>query len=191
VILLTCGCSLEAVSGTRGHVGDGAVENTWDSGSAEPDGGKPSGIAGDAAPADASVSGADAMTRADAAPLTPPPDGSTADAASVVPDAGRADGGPGSFTPPPGDVGAPCDQASDCNGLGNTCLTSVETDDGPVTVPNGYCTRTCNVLPCGNDAVCTESKVCARTCERDSDCRADEGYACRDDVCTLPGLSLR
>ena len=86
----------------------------------------------------------------------------------------------------------PCEQSSQCEGFGAACLTSVDGNNGPVTIPNGYCTHAC-ILACGSNEKCVSTsggsgKICVRSCEENSDCRAAEGYECADKECTLPGL---
>jgi hypothetical protein len=190
VILLTCGCSLVDVAGTGSMPMDGGR------GVSRIDGGESSSPPEDAQTArDAAVGHrSDASHARDSA--VPQPGPQDAGEISETDAANPRDSGPlsPSFTPGPGEVGAPCEQTSECKGLNASCIRSVDAKSGTVTVPNGYCTHTCNLLPCGKDEKCVDNiegintKLCVRACEDDSDCRAAEGYVCHDKQCTLPGL---
>ena len=194
VILLTCGCSLDSVAGTAEAPRDAGFSTARDGGGDAPHG---DGDGDDAL--DAAVPDMDSSIPGD--PMPPAPsddaggsgDGDADGPADAAPEPGPDSGSVPSFTPPAGAVGAPCQQNDQCQGFSAACLTTVDGSNGPVTIPNGYCTHTCNVLPCGANEKCVSAsngsgKICVRSCEENSDCRAAEGYECADKECTLPGL---
>jgi hypothetical protein len=129
---------------------------------------------------------------------TPPgPDGQGPDGADagdaapdLTPDAGL-DGGldlgdvPTDMTGQgPVPVGEGCSRSVDC-GTNGVCLSGD-------TLPNGYCTATCNVsADCGTGAECVTGaggKFCLASCTADSDCRVDEGYICQAGVLDATGM---
>jgi hypothetical protein len=125
-------------------------------------------------------------------PDGPGPDG-TVDAADAAPDLTPdvgLDGGldlgdvPTDMTGQgPVPVGTGCSRSVDC-GTNGVCLSGN-------TVPNGYCSATCNVsADCGTGAECVtgaQGKFCLASCTADSDCRADEGYICQAGVLDATG----
>jgi hypothetical protein len=193
--LLACGCSLDKAGGASpaddvdmdashigGANGDGGLidaDDQPDTDDGEPDDGGTPGDDGtpddDSTPDDGDVTGdGDGEPSLDAGE----PD-------SGGPPADQDSGPPPSFTPDPGHVGAPCTEDNECMGpaLSNpVCAT--ERDN--ITLPGGYCTHGC-LATCGANELCTEN-FCVRTCDGNADCRAAEGYECRNHVCTLPGL---
>jgi hypothetical protein len=102
---------------------------------------------------------------------------------SGAPPANEDSGPPPSFTPDPGQVGAPCMNDNECDGFNAACAT----ERNNIELPGGYCTHGCLGV-CGANERCTSEDFCVRTCSSDADCRAAEGYECRDQTCTLPGL---
>jgi hypothetical protein len=117
----------------------------------------------------------------------PPPDAGEPDSGEP-PDSRDGGDEPVGFTPAPGQVGAPCMNDNECDGFNNSCATEVDDADGnPVMLPGGYCTHGCLGV-CGQNERCVEGNFCVRTCDGDEDCRTSEGYVCRDEACTLPGL---
>jgi len=90
-------------------------------------------------------------------------------------------------------IGDSCNQSSDCSSQGNRVCDTAQ--------PDGYCTILgCTGNGCPDNAACvmfgtsvsgcaandydTPSRVsfvlCMKHCSKDSDCRQDEGYACRN-----------
>jgi hypothetical protein len=87
-------------------------------------------------------------------------------------------------------IGDRCTISTDCSVQGNRICDTFE--------PNGYCTVVCSANSCPDNAACIEFAVgipgcgysdyaapsrlgrsmCMKTCNTDSDCRADEGYTC-------------
>jgi hypothetical protein len=95
-----------------------------------------------------------------------------------------------------GQVGDACTQNSDCADPPDAeCFTTV----GPVTFPNGYCSKACDVNSseeeCGSASCAASSlsggqgsvtvSMCVRFCESDAECRVAEGYHCQ---IVLPGF---
>lgn len=82
-------------------------------------------------------------------------------------------------------VGSPCWQNSDC-GQGLTCWSALV--DG---FPGGYCiinVNECTPESCPAGAKCmsfnTGDKACVATCNKDEDCRQNEGYVCgKNKIC--------
>jgi hypothetical protein len=192
--LLACGCSLERGGGApaprpgdldASHVGgahdDAAVPHDAsagiDGGDGDGDGDGDGGGDGD------DDSGVEQPVDSG---QPPPPDAGEPDSGEP-PDSRDAGDEPGGFTPGPGQVGAPCMNDDECSGFNATCAKMTEGSGPSMELPGGYCTRPCLTL-CGLNERCVEENFCVRTCTDDDDCRKGEGYVCRDQVCTLPGL---
>jgi hypothetical protein len=104
----------------------------------------------------------------------PPPD-------AAVPE----DAPPAADAAPPSGVGEPCDatgyfEQGDCaDGL--FCVTEEMTQGS---LRNGYCTQECGAAgACPADSTCISVaegrfQLCAKSCTRDEQCRADDGYRC-------------
>ena len=78
-------------------------------------------------------------------------------------------------------LGAACANDRDCDG--GRCFDAF---------PGGYCSWYCeNSVDCGPGGGCWNvgeaRSVCLRTCDRDDQCRVDEGYTCDDDNTCFPG----
>jgi len=99
---------------------------------------------------------------------------------------------PATKAPPAGPGGARGDACTPDESMRGTC------GDGMLCmpVPGGYCTSFCGATGTAcPDGTCVESgrggSLCAKSCARDEDCRAGEGYVC-DPVwraCVLPGIA--
>jgi hypothetical protein len=138
-------------------------------------------------------------------PLTNPNSGSGIDAGAsgntpgnTSPDASSSnsdDGGNGGGNTGGGALGEACDPKTDpCAGSKSFCLQNVSILGGLVMIsyPGGYCT-----LPgCASDKDCPDGSACfnggsmpacLQTCQKTSECRADEGYTCG--MVPLPGTT--
>jgi hypothetical protein len=79
--------------------------------------------------------------------------------------------------------------------LGDRCERSCAEGLVCAPLPGGYCTSFCGVTGTACDGACVETgkagEVCMKSCTKDSECRAAEGYTC-DPVwhaCSLPGFA--
>lgn len=102
-------------------------------------------------------------------------------------DGGGMDGGGGGA----GSLGSACGGDGDCDG-DLTCFTMIGTGMFGVTLPGGYCSKSCMpaLVPggmdtCGPDGSCVGAGVggisggyCAKLCDGPGDCRTTEGYEC-------------
>ena len=69
-------------------------------------------------------------------------------------------------------IGSRCGSNGDCGTTPYTCVTAG--------YRGGYCQKDCTTDgDCPTDSVCA-LRECRRKCKASSDCRAAEGYACRD-----------
>lgn len=95
-----------------------------------------------------------------------------------------------------GQVGDACTKNEDCVDPPDAeCFTTV----GPITFPNGYCSKACDVNAteeeCGSASCAASSlsggqgsatiSMCVEFCATDPECRVDEGYHCQ---IVLPGF---
>lgn len=116
-------------------------------------------------------------------------------------------GAPGSRSPPPSSAPATEATASETTAPERAASRAGEACEGPpfspsdcaeglvcAPAPGGYCTAPCFAdAACPAGTVCTETvragRFCFASCERDEDCRADEGYRCDQAwrTCFLPG----
>jgi hypothetical protein len=116
-----------------------------------------------------------------------------------IAEAGPPDDGPGDAGVPDGSDGAPADlperEIETEGGVGDPCAGPEDcvrvTGGEPqcmtafmdlATMPNGYCTRTCEAPgDCGDGASCVKGfwgGFCVRDCGAPEDCRLEEGYQC-------------
>jgi len=82
--------------------------------------------------------------------------------------------------------GEACDSDSEC--LGGWCVTELTDPQGTrsIAFPGGMCSSGCDFedeTSCAEDEICvrynpTGEMLCLVLCERPSQCRTDEGYAC-------------
>ncbi|MFK7990190.1 MAG: hypothetical protein AB8I08_29490 [Sandaracinaceae bacterium] len=126
-------------------------------------------------------------TGTDAGPPTPMVDSGPPPPPPV--DSGTPPGSDASIPTVPGNVGAGCTEDTECTGLTNgVCQTTVGGGGlGGFTFPGGYCSAECTPggSECGEGGECFSVgfggfgfSLCAKRCNRDSDCRQDEGYTC-------------
>ena len=73
--------------------------------------------------------------------------------------------------------------------IGDPCATSIECPEGAscdTTTLNGYCLKyDCEYSSCPEGSVCVDFPTftaCMQHCESSQDCRATEGYVCREDL---------
>jgi hypothetical protein len=123
----------------------------------------------------------------DAAPDPQPVDEIRESAEAALVDDGPVDTGepvelPESEIETEGGVGDPCAGPEDCvrvPGGEPQCMTAFMDF---ATMPNGYCTRTCEATAdCGDGSSCVRGfwgSFCVRDCGAPEDCRISEGYQC-------------
>lgn len=84
-----------------------------------------------------------------------------------------------------GQIGDPCSDAEDCVGRSATCLEELSIFSIlTIEFPGGYCAQS----DCEDDSDCPDGArcfssipnqtFCAKSCDRNSDCRTSEGYEC-------------
>jgi hypothetical protein len=74
-------------------------------------------------------------------------------------------------------IGSGCSSASECGSQPYDCVAAL---------PGGYCTKPCATDgDCPSDSVCA-ARSCRRACKDTSECRASEGYVCRNESATRP-----
>jgi hypothetical protein len=111
-----------------------------------------------------------------------PPDAPSEEMATDAPHEEIATDVPAEELVTEGRVGDPCGAPEDCTqvpGDSPQCMTDVM---GLATLPNGYCSRTCeNPEDCGEGANCVSGfwgAFCIKICTAPEDCRISEGYQC-------------
>ena len=107
------------------------------------------------------------------------------DASDPPRDAASRDAPTGMDAPPSGQIGAACDEDTDCMFPEARCVTT-STAGKWLTWPAGYCTVSCGTLGdmCNSDARCAplpgHGQHCLDICATDADCRTGDGYSCRE-----------